>query len=135
MVVNIQYTNLSGPKPEPLEVVQAYLAKHPSTITISDAELRNNAHNEQWIKYEMERRLWLCDKWVEQKQAGAVNSDKLVKKMYDNMEVFLNYKKKYYGIDTDNEKKAINEYKQAKDEAALKNKLTEYKAWWTANKG
>ena len=32
IVIDISYTDLDGTKPEPLEVVQAYLAKYPSTM-------------------------------------------------------------------------------------------------------
>ena len=134
-IIQISYHDLQMEKPEPLEIVSAYLAKHPSTLTpITSADLRTDTNKTTWIKDEMDRRLWLCDKWVEQKQAGTVDVDKLLRKMHDHMKVFLNYKKKYYGIDTDNEKIAIYEYMQAKDEASMKSKLAEYKAWWTANK-
>ena len=47
-------------KPEPLEVIQAYLQKFPSTIP--STLVLDKAHDVQWIKDEMERRLWLCDK-------------------------------------------------------------------------
>ena len=74
IVVNIQYTNLSGPKPEPLEVVKAYLAKFPSTVP---AMTIDQAHNEQWIKDEMERRLWLCDKWFMALQLGKAGQKEI----------------------------------------------------------
>ena len=61
-VIKIEYTDLQRTKPEPLEVIQSYLQKHPSTVTVTEAELKGNAHNEKWIKDEMDRRLWLCDK-------------------------------------------------------------------------
>lgn len=51
--VNIQYSVISGDKPEPLEIIQAYLAKHPSTITLNNAEFQSTTHSEQWIKDEM----------------------------------------------------------------------------------
>ncbi len=63
IVVNIEYADLAGTKPEPLEVIKAYLQKFPSSITFTEAEAKTRAHNEKWVKDEMERRLWLCDKW------------------------------------------------------------------------
>ena len=131
IVVNIQYTNLSGPKPEPLEVVKAYLAKFPSTVP---AMTIDQAHNEQWIKDEMERRLWLCDKWFMALQLGKAKLDKVLKESVDHMNVFLAYREKYYGVSARKEKGVLWEYLQAKNGTAIKNKLAEYKSWWEANK-
>jgi hypothetical protein len=61
IVISIEYTDLQRTKPEPLEIVQAYLAKFPSTITTTATEFKSNAY--KWIKDEIDRRLWLCDKW------------------------------------------------------------------------
>ena len=55
-------------KPEPLQVVEAYLQKFPSTIPAN--LVLDKAHDEKWIKDEMERRLWLCDKWFQQLDEG-----------------------------------------------------------------
>lgn len=50
------------------------------------------------------------------------------------MNVFLDYREKYYGISATDEKKLLWEYLRANDGTAIKNKLAEYKAWWSDNK-
>jgi hypothetical protein len=132
VVVSIEFTDLTGTKPEPIEVVQAYLQKFSSTIpTISI----DNAHNEQWLKDEMDRRLWLCDKWDAQFQLGKVQQNELIRELVDQMNVFLDYREKYYGIKAYDEKVALLNYKSQSDLTSIKNKLTEYKNWWSTNKG
>lgn len=134
-VIRIEYHDAQLTKPEPLEIIQAYLTKHPSTLpAITLNELYSASNKTKWIKDEMDRRLWLCDKWVEQQQAGKVDIDTLFKEMHDHMKVFLNYKEKYYGIASTDEKNIIYSYMQAKDETGMKNKLAEYKTWWAENK-
>ena len=132
IVVNIQYTNLSGPKPEPLEVVKAYLAKHSSTITLTDSEAKSASHNEKWIKDEMDRRLWLGSKWMGQiKTAGDLDKLRTVVK---NLNVFLDYREKYYGIEAATEKNALFRAQQSKDKATIETRLDEYYKWWNENK-
>jgi len=56
-IIKIEYIDLQMTKSEPLEVIKAYLVKHPSTIaTFTLQELRNSANVTKWIKDEMERR-------------------------------------------------------------------------------
>lgn len=133
-VSEIKYVDLQRTKPEPIEVIKAYLAKHPSLITLTDTELKSTAHNEQWIKDEMDRRLWLCDKWIMQLQLGKAEMDKVLRETVAHMNVFLDYREKYYGMKAATEKQTLSEYQQANNGTAIKNKLTEYKAWWAANK-
>ena len=135
LVIKVSYTDLQGTKPEPLEVVQAYLQKFPSTIALTDAEIKSRVHNETWIKDEMERRLWLCDKWNAQFQLGKVTQADMLKQLADHMTVFLKYRQRYYGIDATDDINALFDYSRNKDAAAIMNKLTAYKAWWAANKG
>jgi hypothetical protein len=134
VVVNISYTDLRGIKPEPLEVIQAYLAKFPSTITMTPTDFKGNAHNVQWIKDEMERRLWLCDKWSMQLQLGKVSQEEMLKNLVENMTIFLNYRKKYYGVSAEKELEALGKYLRANDGTSIKAKLTEYKTWWAQHK-
>ncbi len=135
VVVDIEYSNLSGPKSEPIGVVHAYLAKFPSTITITDAELKASAHNVQWIKDEMERRLWLCDKWLMQLQLGKATQTDTLEELVKHMTVFLNYRQKYYGDKAADDIAALNTALRASDGTTIKNKLTAYKTWWSAYKG
>ncbi len=130
VVVSIEFTDLTGTKPEPLEVVQAYLAKFPSTIPAT--LVLDQAHNEQWIKDEMDRRLWLGDKWIARiETVGDLNELSSVVK---SLNVFLDYREKYYGIEAATEKQTLSEYQQAKNKAGIKTKLEEYKTWWAENK-
>ncbi|MEN6421741.1 MAG: hypothetical protein ABFD76_07305, partial [Smithella sp.] len=129
VVIDVSYTDLKGNKPEPLEVVQAYLAKFPSIITTTDVEFKSNAYNIKWIKDEMDRRLWLCDKLNAQSQAD------LIYNLVSSMGVFLNYRQKYYGVAAQADLDWLSSYKQNNDIDSIQTKLTEYKTWWKANKG
>ena len=134
-VIQISYHDSQMEKPEPLEVVSAYLAKHPSTLTpVTSADLRTASNKTTWIKDEMERRLWLCDKWFYELQKETVEIDKVIRNLYDHMKVFLDYREKYYGISAKEEKLTLWRYKQANNGTGIKNKLAEYKIWWKVNK-
>lgn len=144
IVVKIGCSNCPNTKPEPLEIVQAYLQKFPSTITLTDSDFKSRSHSEQWIKDEMDRRLWLADKWVSQITAA---DPKLYDKLDDvvkHLKVFLDYKGKYFvqteeektaGITAKSEKNVLGGYLEAKDLESIKTKLAAYKAWWEAHKG
>ncbi|MEW5744067.1 MAG: hypothetical protein AB1805_01325 [Nitrospirota bacterium] len=135
-VVNIQYTDLQMSKSEPLEVVQAYLTKHPSTLPVmSSSDLRTPENKAKWIKDEMERRLWLCDKWSMQYQLGKVTQSDMIRELVEHMTVFLDYRDRYYGIKADDEKMALSNYLLQNNGTAIRNRLSEYKTWWGANKG
>lgn len=131
-VIRVSYRSLQGGKPEPLEVVQAYLQKFPSTIP--SALVLDRTHDEQWIKDEMERRLWLCDKWFLQLQVGKTELPDTVQSTVKHLNVFLDYREKYYGINARDERIGLNGYLLNRDGTAIKNKLTQYKTWWSVNK-
>ncbi len=134
VVISVSYTDLQGTKPEPIEVVKAYLSKYPSTITVTDAEFKSKAYNVKWIKDEMERRLWLCDKWLMQLQLGKVSQKDTLDAMVKHMNVFLNYRQKYYSVTATEDISALNTALRASDGTTIKNKLATYKTWWSANK-
>ena len=132
VVVNIEYVDLYRQEPEPLEVVRTYLAKFPSTIATITID---NAHNEKWIKDEMERRLWLCDKWFQQLDEGKIEQYKVLSAVInDHLKVFLDYREKYYGISAGEDKQILYGYLQTLNEKEIRKKLTEYKQWWAENK-
>jgi hypothetical protein len=134
-VIMIEYQDSQLTKPEPLEIVRAYLAKHPSSLSpMSLAQLRSSENKTKWIKDEMERRLWLCDKWETQFQLGKVQQKDMLQEQVKSMEVFLNYREKYYGMKAADEKNLLNGYLSQNNRAAIRNKLDEYKQWWSANK-
>jgi hypothetical protein len=134
VVIKISYTDLKGTKPEPSEVVQAYLAKFPSTITMTDTELKASTHSVQWIKDEMDRRLWLCDKWNAQYQTGQAQLNDLIYNLNRSMGVFLNYREKYFGVSAKADLKALFDYNRNNDLASFQTKLKEYKKWWAKHK-
>jgi len=134
IVVRIEYVDLTGRKPEPIEVVKAYLRKFPSTITMTDEEAKSREHNEKWIKDEMERRLWLCERWFYQLQLGKVELRKTLREVVDHLRVFLDYRQRYYGVKASTEKNLLWEYLRANDGTSIKKKLREYKDWWLENK-
>jgi hypothetical protein len=132
IVVLIEFIDLTGTKPEPLEVVQAYLQKFPSTIPSSF--VLDNAHKIQWLKDEMDRRLWLCDRWFLQLQLQKVQQHEAFQEAVESMIVLLDYREKYYGIKVANEKNILVGYLDANNGTGIQTKLAEYKAWWAAHK-
>jgi len=137
-VIELKYTDLQMKKPEPLEIIQAYLQKHPSTIPSS--YVMDRAHDEKWIKDEMERRLWLCDKWFIELQTGNMKQLKVLKEIVNSMMIFLNYREHFYRklmfikIKASDDKMRLSTYLAQEDTASIKTTLEEYKKWWLENK-
>jgi hypothetical protein len=132
IVVNIDYTDLQGGKPEPVEIILAYLQKFPSTIPAS--LILDKSHDIQWIKDEMDRRLWLCDKWFYQLQLEKVTQADALRASVKSMNIFLDYREKYYGIKAADEKNLLASYLNTNNGTGIKAKLAEYKSWWAVNK-
>jgi len=130
-VVDIRYTDLQKTKPEPLEVIAAYLQKHPSTIPTL---VMDKTHDVLWIKDEMDRRLWLCDKWFMQLQLKKAEEKQVYQESVKSMKVFLDYREKYYSIKAADDKNLLDGYLMQNNGTGIKAKLTEYKNWWTVNK-
>jgi hypothetical protein len=82
----------------------------------------------------MERRLWLCDKWNAQFQAGKVIQSKLLEELVDHMCVFLNYRQRYYNLPATADIETLSGYLENNDAASIQAKLSSYKAWWLANR-
>lgn len=135
-VITIQYVDLEMTKPEPIEVVKAYLAKHPSTLpAMTLAQLRSAGSKTQWIKDEMDLRLWLCTKWFTQSQLAKTDLGTVLLQQGKSMNVFLDYREKYFGIKAADEKNLIAGYLNQNDSTHIQAKLKAYKDWWTAHKG
>jgi len=132
VVVSIDFTDLTGTKPEPLEVVQAYLQKFPSII--STTLVLDNAHKIQWIKDEMDRRLWLCDKWFMQLQLKKAEENQVYQETFKSLNIFLDYREKYYGIKAANEKNILAGYLSSNNGTSIKAKLKEYEDWLNIHK-
>lgn len=134
-VVMIEYRGSLSSTPEPFDVVRAYLSKHPSTIpTMTLSQLRSSEGKATWIKEEMERRLWLADKWFAQIQPAEPKLRDKLKSMTDYMVVFLDYREKYYRIASKSDKIAFEAALFEYNASAARSKLTEYKTWWMKNK-
>lgn len=134
-VIAIEYHGSLTQQPEPIEVVKAYLAKHPSTLPAMTLALLRSAENKtKWIKDEMDRRLWLCDKWFMQLQLGKVQQNEVFQQAVKNMNIFLDYREKYYGIAAKDEKNLLVGYLNTNNGTGIKAKLKEYKDWWALNK-
>ena len=133
VIVSIKDFDRDFTRPEPVEVISAYLAKFPSIIP-STFKL-NSAHDIEWIKDEIDRRLWLCDKWVAQIQPEDAKLYDKLDSIVNSMNVFLDYREKYFGLASKNEKMLLFSYLSKKDDASIRAKLAEYKTWWAAHKG
>lgn len=134
VVIKIGCSNCPNTKPEPLEIVQAYLQKYPSAITLTDSDLKSSAHSQRWIKDEMDRRLWLCDKWFMQLQLKKAAEKDVYRESVKSMSNFLDYRDKYYGIKAADEKNMLAGYINTNNGTSIKAKLKEYKDWWVVNK-
>jgi len=134
-VIAIEYRGSLTQQPEPLEVVQAYLVKHPSTLLVMTlTQLRSIENKTTWIKDEMDRRLWLCDKWFMQLQLKKAEEKDVYRESVKSMNIFLNYRDKYYGRKAADEKNLIAGYLNTNNGTGIKAKLKEYKDWWVVNK-
>jgi hypothetical protein len=136
-VVQIEYSDGMMTLPEPLEVVKAYLRKHPSTLpSITLRDLRSDIGVAAWIKTEMDRRLWLCGKRIDLllNETTADKDDPHLHDIGKDLDVFLDYRYKYFGKKADGEKQLIDGYLRANDISAIKTKLAEYQAWWVKHK-
>lgn len=133
IVINIEYTDLYRQKPEPLEVVQAYLQKFPSSIPTT--QVADRSHDELWLKDEMERRLWLSEKWFNQLDLQKAEITAGLKEVVKHLDVFLKYREKYYSVAAKSEQQILQNYLNQNNTAMLKEKLKEYQIWWSQHKG
>jgi hypothetical protein len=134
--IHIEYTDLMMTRPEPLEIVGAYLSKHPSSLKeMTSYDLRTYGNQAKWIRDEMERRLWLCDKWFQAQNADDVDIDRTLREIGVHLDVFLDYREKYYGVSATKEKEVLAQYLYTKNAHAISNKLDRYKRWWSNNRG
>ncbi|HEY6010112.1 MAG TPA: hypothetical protein VIX18_01475 [Nitrospirota bacterium] len=133
-VISLEFHDTKMTKPEPMEVLKAYLAKHRSALAATTTEeLRSAPAETKWIRDEMDRRLWLCDKWLQRIPAGkaaAMPDDRSV----ESLRVFLDYRERYFGVKAEDEKNVLTGYLSSNNAAGIKARLREYKDWWTSNK-
>ena len=82
----------------------------------------------------MDRRLWLCDKWFLNLSITKDSVRQVREEILDSMNIFLNYREKYFGVKAEDEKNELAGYFTANNSAGFKVKLAESKDWWAANK-
>lgn len=139
-VIEIEYHGSLRTLPEPIEVVQAYLLKHPSTLpSFTLQDLRSAANKSNWIKDEMDRRLWLCDKWLNCLQLGKVKENEAYSAMVESIKIFLDYREKYFHslfvkFQAAPDKIILDQLLSQNDSPGIKLKLKEYRDWWAKNK-
>jgi hypothetical protein len=131
----IEYHGSLTQTPEPIEIVKAYLAKHPSTLpAMTLSQLRSVDNKTTWIKDEMDRRLWLCDKWFLQLTLKKAEENQVYQESVRSMNIFLDYREKYYGAKATDEKNLLAGYLNSNNGTSIKAKLAEYKNWWSIHK-
>jgi hypothetical protein len=67
-------------------------------------------------------------------QTGKAEEKTVYRNAVDSMQVFLDYREKYYGISAKSEKQVLWEYLQANNGTGIKDKLQKYKSWWSGNR-
>ena len=120
-------------KSEPIQVIQAYLKKFPSTIP--NSLTFDEVHDKKWIKDEMFNRLTLSGYWFDFIRTGNIEKKKALKATVNNLNVFLDYRDRYFNAPSKNEKQLLQEHLNANDLTEIKKKITEYNKWWRENKG
>ena len=65
---------------------------------------------------------------------GKVEMNDALQTIGKCLNVFLDFREKYYGVAKTDEKSALWGYLDKKDGTSIKNKLAEYKNWWNVNK-
>lgn len=139
ILVKISHVDLQAEKPEPLEVVKAYLQKYPSTISMTDAQLKNQDHTKQWIKEEFDRLLWASDRWVTLIQETDPKRKEKLTEAAENLTEFARYRRVYFKpLFSDPMAEDIQLLEAAHmrpdQEEFIRAKLTEYKEWWASHK-
>lgn len=134
-VIMLEYHDSDMKKPEPMEVVKAYLAKHPSSLpAMTTQELRSASQETKWVKDEMDRRLLMCDRWLQHLSNRKTGDRQVREEPVESMNIFLDYRQKYFGVNAGDDKVLLANYLNSNNSAGIKSKLTEYREWWAANK-
>jgi hypothetical protein len=134
VVVGISSADLDDDKPEPLEVIRAYLGKFPSTIP--DSLAFNLYYDEKWIKDEMEKRLLISSYLFHMIDTVMWSKEKKVlSQIVDNANIFLDYRAKYYNEQSKDEKQLLQQYLNVSNRKEIENKVRAFNQWWREYKG
>ena len=82
----------------------------------------------------MDRRLWLCDKWNAQYQAGGVTQTDLSRPCPQHERLFK-LPSEVLQLAAQADLDLLSGYQKNNDIASIQTKLSEYKGWWNRNKG
>ena len=87
----------------------------------------------------MDRRLWLCDKWLNCLQLGKVKENEAYSAMVESIKIFLDYREKYFHslfvkFQAAPDKIILDQLLSQNDSPGIKLKLKEYRDWWAKNK-
>lgn len=134
-VIHIEFTDLQMAKPEPLEIVEAYLAKYPPTLPPMTSErLRSSEGISEWVKNEMERTLWLCEKWFHNYDADGGEAARAIRKVEGLLETFVRYQEEFFPEEIEDIELRLLEIVSAIDIRGLSDLHSTYDQWWEINK-
>lgn len=109
----------------PATVIDAYLRLLPPTHATFTPD-------SEWAAGEMERLLESAGRRHDLLAQGNAGDD-LLAWINQDLNAFLQYRDKYYGINATAERVQLGEALRDADEAALREKLEQYQKWWVAN--
>lgn len=135
ITVLIEYGHMedANRQAEPTEIVEAYLKKFPSTIPL-DYPFNEASHDDDRARTEVNRRLWLSEKWLAHIQPNDPELHGKLAEVVDCIKEIVTYRERFYrDISRDSAKKEtslLSELLQRSDEEAIRSKLGEYSSWW-----
>jgi len=134
-VIHIEYTDLQMTKSEPLQIVEAYLAKYPSTLPPMTSErLRSSEDISEWVKNEMERTLWLCEKWFHKYESDGREAERAIREVQGFLETFLRYQEEFFPEEIEDLEMRLLEIYFAADIRGLRDLHSAYDRWWKESK-
>jgi hypothetical protein len=134
-VIHIEYTDLQMTKPEPLKIVEAYLARYPPTLPPMTSErLRSSEEISKWVKDEMERTLWLCEKWFHHYETDGEEAERTNRIVKGFLETFVRYQEEFFPENTEDLEKRLLDIFLAVDIRGLRDVHSIYVQWWEDNK-
>jgi hypothetical protein len=111
---------ISGSAPD--RVIEAYLAR----LTPTQAAFSADA---DWADAEIERLLAIAGRRLDLLAQGGAGTD-LQAWIHHDLNTFLQYREKYYGMDAAPERVQLGEVLRDGNETLLREKLQEYGDWW-----
>ena len=134
-LIHIEYTDLQMTKSEPLQIVEAYLAKYPPTLPPMTTEgLRSSEDISEWVKNEMERTLWLCEKWFHYYETDGREVKRAIRKVKGFLETFVRFQEEFFPEEIEDLELRLLEIHLAADIRGLRDLHSTYGRWWKESK-